>query len=804
MPVQDVRYAIRSLWNSKGFAIVAVLCLGFGMGVNTTIFSVVDGVLLQPLPYHDPDTIVVVGEQHQKSGDRAALSFLDMRDWKEATATLTTIAASQAWAMTVTDGVAEPERHLGAAISWDLFPMLGIAPILGRGFTSAEDQPNAPGVVLLSNHLWSIRYHSDPNILGRAIQIDGKPYTVVGVMPPRFEFPENQRLWVPLAPQVWKDPRDERGLFAFARLKPGVTRNRAIEDLSRIASRLETQYPLTNTDWRPYVRTLRQAFIPADVALVLYLMMGGATLVLFIACSNVANLLLARSAGRRRELAVRAAIGAGRGRIVRQLLTESVVLGLTAVPLGILIAEVGTRLIAGAMPADDVPYYVQWHVDGRSLAYAIGIAAFTSLVFGLFPALQVSGPSLQESLKDATRGNSASRSLLRSSLVVAQVSLALVALVGALLFVRSFVNLDSYDLGFKTNSIMTMRYYLAGDSYTPQGARTRRVEDIIRRVEALPGVEAAFSSNLIPVSGGGGGGNVEIDGRPASNEEANRIAFVGVTPHFHQTLGVRLLQGRDFTDAEGWQRTPVAIINQAMAKRYWPNADPIDRRFRLKNPDLRDVWFTVIGIAPDLQLFGLDPSNSQVQASAFVPYPYQEFLSTGLSIRVHGEPSAISAPARQQIRASDPKLAVYWVRTLDEVRRADYWQYGLFGWIFGTIGVVGLLLASIGVYGVLSYSVTQRTQEIGVRVALGADRGAVLKLVIGQGALLAGMGVIIGLVLAAIAMPLAKSLLYNVSPFDPLTFSAVAAFLVSVALAASYLPALRATRVDPIVALRGE
>jgi putative ABC transport system permease protein len=799
-----MRYAIRTLWNSKSFAAVAIVCLGLGIGLNTTIFSLVDGMLLQPLPYIDPASIVVVGEQQQKSGNRTGLSFLDLRDWREATSTLSTIAASQAWSMTVTDSVAEPERHLGAAISWDLFPMIGAAPVLGRTFTSAEDQPNAPGVVLLSNHVWSIRYRSDANILGRAIQIDGKPYTVIGVMPPRFEFPENQRLWVPLAPHASTDPRDERGLFAFGRLKSGITRERAIEDLSGIAMGLEKQYPTTNTDVKPYVRTLRETFIPEDVTLVLYLMMAGVTLVLFIACSNVANLLLGRAAARRREFAVRAAIGAGRGRIIRQLLTESSVLGMAAVPPGILLAAVGTRLIAGAMPEDQVPYYVHWEIDMRSLGYAIGIAAMTSLVFGLFPALQVSGPSLREGLKEGSRGNVASRSLLRSSLVVAQVSLALVALVGALLFIRSFVNLDGYDLGFKTRSIMTMRYYLAGESYAPPGARARRVEDIVRRVEALPGVQAAFSSNLIPISGGGGGGTVEIDGRPTSTGESDEIAFVGVTPHFHQTLGVRLLRGRDFTDAEGWQRTPVAIINQAMAKRYWPDSDPIDRRFRVKNPDLRDVWFTVIGIAPDLHVFGLDPSNNDVRSAAFAPYPYQELLSTGLTIRVTGEPAAIAAAARAQIRASDPRLAIYWVRTLDNVRRADYWQYGLFGWIFGAIGFVGLLLASIGVYGVLSYSVAQRTQEIGVRVALGASRGAVLKLVIGQGALLAAIGVAIGLGLAASGMPLAKSLLYNVSPFDPFTFTTVAAFLVTIALVASYVPARRATRVDPIVALRGD
>ena len=801
---QDVRYAIRSLWRSKGFALVAILCLGFGIGLNTTIFSIIDGVLLKPYPYRDPDRILVLGEQNQRAGDEAGLSFLNMRDWEEATSLFTSIAATAGRALTVADGVSEPERHLGAAISWDLFPLLGVSPVLGRGFTADDDRPNAAGVVILSDILWHRRYQADPKVVGRSILVNGKPHEVIGVMPPNFAFPENQRLWIPLEPTTTKDRRDARYLFAFGRMKPGVTAGRALEELNAIAARLARDYPATNEGWSAHTRTLRQAFLPDEVPLVLGLMMAGVTLVLFIACSNVANLLLARAAGRRRELAVRAAIGAGRGRIIRHLLTESVVLGVASVPLGIVLAEIGTRLISSMIPVDQVPYYIQWRVDWRSLAYAVGIAISTALVFGLFPALQMSRGELHDGLKEGTRGNSAGRSWLRSSLVVAQVSLALVALVGAFLFVRTFVNLDSFQLGFDSSRQMTMRFYMTGEAYEPQGAKLRRVEEIMRRIEALPGVEAAFASNLIPISGGGGGGDVEIEGRAIERGEGSRISFTGVTPHLNRVLGVKVIRGRDFTDAEGWSRTPVAIVNQTMANRFWPNADPIDRRFRLANDDDSRDWFTVIGVAPDLHLFGVDPSESQASPAAFVPYGYQELLSTGLTIRVAGDPASITAAAREAIRASDPNIPVYWIRTLEDVRRVSFWQYGLYGWVFGTIGVVGLLLASVGVYGVLSYSVSQRTQEIGVRIALGASRASVLKLVVGQGLLLAGIGVVLGLVLAASSMPLARRLLYNVSPFDPATFSAVSMFLVLVALLASYIPARRATKVDPVIALRGE
>ena len=456
---------------------------------------------------------------------------------------------------------------------WDLFPLLGTSPILGRGFASSDDQPNAPGVVILSYQLWTTRYQSSPEVIGRSIQVDAKPYTVIGVMPARFEFPENQRLWVPLTPLASTESRDNRNLFVFGRLNPGATQARATDNLAAIASRLEQRYPTTNTGWGPQVRTLREAFVPKDVSLVLYLMMGGVTLVLFIACSNVANLLLARAAGRRRELAVRAAIGAGRGRIVRQLLTESLVLGLASVPLGLLLAEAGTRLIAAGIPPDDVPYYIQWRVDGRSLLYAIVLAVSTALLFGLFPALHVSRGQLQDGLKEGSRGNVAGRSLLRSSLVVAQVSLALVALVGALLFIRSFVNLDRYNLGFETSPLMSMRYYMAGEPYRADGAKTRRVEDIIRRVEALPGVEAAFSSSLIPIravetAGKWRSTDVPKARRHNRNYADGRNRALSSDARRAPDTRPRLYRIRRLA------ATLVAIINQVMAKRFWPDGYP--------------------------------------------------------------------------------------------------------------------------------------------------------------------------------------------------------------------------------------
>ena len=801
MLLQDIRYAFRNLSRSKGFATVAILCLGFGVGLNATIFSLVDGVLLKPYPYTDPDRILVVGEQRRNT-DQAGLSYLDMRDWKEANSVFTTIAAVSGRSMTIADASGEPERYLGAGVSWDLFPMLGTHPIRGRDFTPEEDREGGADVVLLGYDVWMHRYAGSEDIVGRSILVNSKPHTVVGIMPQGFSFPTNQRLWVPLVPLVAKDQRTFRGLFAFGRLKPGVTIDRARQELDAIATRLATEYPTTNEGWVSRLETLREAFLPTEVPLVLALMMAGVTLVLFIACSNVANLLLARAAGRRREISVRAALGAGRGRIIRQLLTESLVLGLLSVPLGILLAVVGTRLIAAGMPPDQVPYYIHWEVDWRAVTYTILVAAGTAVVFGLFPALQVSRGNLHETLKEGTRGNTVTKSFLRSTLVVSQIAFALVALVGALLFVRTFLNLGSFNVGFDVRPLMSMRFYMPGASYEQPDAKLRRVEDIVRRVEALPAVRATFASNFVPLSGGGGGGTVIIDGRPTQKGQEVGISVIGVTPHFNPTMGLAILEGRDFTDAEGWSRSPVAIINQNMRTRFWPDTTALGRRFRLDGPN--EDWYTVIGVTPDINLYGVDPGNEQAPTVAYVPFAYQQFLNTGLTIRVDGDPASVTSAVRAAIRAADPNLPMAQVRTVSEVRRLSFWQYGLYGWIFGTTGVIGLLLAAIGVYGVLSYSVTQRAQEIGVRVALGARNPQILRLVIGQGLVLAAIGIITGAVLAGLAMPAARSLLFKVSPFDPLTFIGVASFLATVAFLASYLPARRAMRVDPVIVLRGE
>ena len=805
MLLSDIRFALRGLWLSKGFAATAILCLAFGIGLSTTIFSIVDGVLLKPYPYGDPDRLRVVGmENKPQKLEREWVSYLDLKDWKAATQLFDNLSAVAFRSFTISDGGGEPERYQGALVSWDLFPMLGIHPIHGQGFTADQDQPGGGGVALISHTLWTNRYGQNPNVVGQRTLINGAPVVIIGIMPERFEFPENQKLWMPAAPGVHKEPRSSRSLLVFARLKQGVTDAQATAELRGMSGRLAGLYPDTNKDWDATMRTLRDEFVPPDVTLIILLMMAGVTLVLFIACSNVANLQLARASARRREISVRAALGAGRRQIVRQLITESVVLALVSVPLAMVLAQVGSRLIFGMMPPDQVPYYITWQVDWRSFVFSIGVAIGTAVLFGLFPALQATRGQLHADLKEGTRGNTVRSSPLRSGLVIAQVALAAVSLIGALLFVRTFSNLDSYDTGFDTRPLMTMRFFLPGDAYTSPDARWRRIEDVAKRVEAIPGVQAAFVSNLVPIDGGGLGANVVIDGYPSEPGKEPEVGFVGVSPHFHRTLGVRMLRGRDFTDAEGWSLTPVAIVNETMARERWPGRDAIGGRFRITRSAVNVTdWFEVIGVAPDIKHDDIDPDDEPF-AVAYVPYLYQQTGSIGLTIRTAGPPAGITSAVREQIRQADSNIPIYNIQTMDDLKRLSFWEFAIFGWVFGTIGVVGLLLAAIGVYGVLSYSVNQRVQEIGVRVALGANRRAVLRLIVTQGMWLAGFGVAVGLGLAAFAMPYAQQFFFEISPYDALVYSGVAFFLLTVALLASALPALRATRVDPLTALRGE
>jgi len=804
MTFHDIRLAVRTLGRDRSVSAVVILCLALGIGVNATLFSVIDGVLIQPLPFPQPDRLVVLNEVSEQRGiAEAGMSYLTLRDVREQARLLSAVAASSGRVMALSDRD-EAERVPGAAITSNLFATLGVQPMLGRQFRDDDDRPGAEPVVLLGHDIWQRRYHGDPAVVGRAVRVNGTVRTVVGVMPPRFSFPGTQKVWIPLGPDAAADPRDSRSLFVLGRLQAGVDLAQARSELTSIASVLAAQYPSTNDGWSAMMRPIAERFLPSSVRLVLATMMGAVTLVLLVACANVANLMLARSSGRQREFCVRAALGAGHARLIKQLLTECVVLGLAAAPLGLAVAWCGVWLLDQAVPSDQVPSYLHWELSGRGIAYTVVVSALTGLVFGLAPVLQARRLDLQEALRDGARGSGQSRprTRFRNALVVIEVAVAMVLLVGASLFVRSFLNLQSASPGFDTAPLLTTRFLMTGPGYATDEQKTMRVDDIVRRVEALPGVAAAFASNFVPLDAGGGSGHAIVDSRGAPAGEEPAIVFNAVTPHFYRTMGLSVVKGRDFLDAEGAGHTPVAVVNETMAKRLWPETDAIGRRFRLREAEPAE-WLTVIGIAPDIRMF--DRGDRPPVATAYVPYRFAGFEDVGLTIRAAGRhPEALAAAVRGAIHASDAGLPIFNVRTMEDLRRAGFWQYRIFAYMFGMFGAAALFLAAVGVYGVLSFSVSQRTQEIGVRVALGASRPAVLGLVVRQGVVLALFGIVAGLAGAFGVTGVIRSLLYNVTPTDPLSFGGVTLFLLAIALLASYLPARRATIVDPIVALRNE
>jgi putative ABC transport system permease protein len=666
-----------------------------------------------------------------------------------------------------------------------------------------EDRAGAPGAVLLSHELWLRRFNGDPSIVGKTILVNAAAHTVAGVMPPGFRYPENQLAWTPLEPFVHNNSRSERNLAVLGRLKPGVSVEQARAEVKAAVERIAARFPSSHAGWSGNVLALHEEAADEKLHLILYSMLGAVICVLLIACSNVANLLLARATVRQREVAVRAAFGAGRPRLLRQFLTESVLIGLLGGLVGLTFSYWGIRWIEISIPADNpLPFWMKFTIDGTVLLYTFGISLLTGILFGIAPALQALKTDLHETLKEGGRGAGGSlrRNRLRSSLVVAQVALSLALLVSASLFVRSSLKIQGDGGGLSTAHVMTMRIYLPAGRYEKDEDMSRQVADVVRRLETLPDVEAVSASNNIPLSGGGGDGRIAVEGKSFPRGEEPDIFWTGVSPHFLQTIGFKPVRGRNFTAAEGTSRSHVALINQKLASLIWPKQDPVGRRFQLID-EKKAEWISVIGVVPDFKSEGI---GNDLRPSAFLPYPYEASRNTGLTIRTRSHPLRVVAGARRQIHASDPNLPVFEVYTLEEVRRHGLWEYRFLGGMFTVFGGIALFLAAIGVYGVLSYSVSQRVREIGVRVALGAQEGDVFGLVLRQGLILALFGIGFGLPLAFGASRVVAGTLYDTSPNDPVSFGLISIVLAATAALASYMPARRALDVDPLDALRRE
>ena len=802
---QDIRFAVRSLAKAPLFTTLCILCIGVGIGVNVNVYSAVYAAFLRPFEFRDAERLVALSDRHAQRGWEAdAFSFETFKEIRAQGDVFSDVAGMTYRSITLTDGE-EPLRVQGELISWNLFPMLGVQPHIGRAFRSEDDMPGAPPVVIIGYGVWERRYAADSAIVGRTLSVNGHPHVLVGVMPKGFMFPESEEAWLPMTPALGNRPRELREVAVIGRLKDGVDVEGASTQLAAISQRLEGRFPTVYENWRAYAKPLREEFVPSDMRLIVTAMMGAVTFVLLIACANVANLLLARATTRGREIAVRTALGASRGRILRQLLTESILLALVACPLGIAIAFWLLDLVLASIPPNDMPYYIKFAIDGPVLMYAVLVAIATGVLFGLAPAWQAMRANLQAALKEGGRGSGtgATKQRLRSVLVVGEIALSLVLLVGASLFVRSFLNVQNRTGGVDTSNALTMRFFLPGQRYDSGTAINTRVLDIVQRIEALPGVVSAAASNQIPLSGGGSWGAIEVEGKPVqARNEAPQVAWTGVTANWFSAIGVPITAGRTLTAQEARDSSRVAVVNETMARRFWPEQSAIGKRFRLLQ-DSVPHWFTIVGVSADYRAEELD-DNSPVEASFFASYRYLTTRNTGVVIRTQQDPAQITSAVRRAIREADPMLPVFEVMTFEELRRFGFWSVRLFGWMFSMFAGVALVLASVGVYGVIAYSVSQRTQEIGVRVALGAQSSDVIRMVVRGGAVLAVTGIAIGLLGAFAVTRVIASLLFDVSATDTLSFVGVTVFLGAIAMIASYVPARRATRVDPLTALRAE
>ena len=799
--LQDLRYGARLLVRAPGFSLVAIIALAIGIGANTAIFSVVYTLLLQRLPYRDADRLAVVWEHNtvrdRKSNVVGPANFIHWREMNQVFEDLA--AVSMTYSVTAT-GSGDPEELQAQSISAELFQILGVAPALGRGFIPAENVPGTRSVVI-SDRLWRRRFGGDPGILERPMISQGTPFTVVGVMPRGFSFLDKSvDVWLPIGFTAQSRTPRGRSLMVVGRLKPDITAARAQLDMTRVSANLTEMFPAFNTGWTSRVVLIREQ-LTGDVRPALIVLAAAVAFVLLIACANVANLLLARATARQRELAVRAALGAGRARLVRQLLAESLVLSGIGGFCGLLLAWWALGLLR-AVVAERLPIQrlEMVGIDPYVLLFTLAASLICGLVFGAVPALTASGSTLTDSLKDRGRSGSGSRGKrTRSAFVIVEVALALVLLVGAGLLLRSFVRLLDRSPGFDASRTITMRITLPQTRYGGDGQRGQFFDRFFQQVDALPGVQASGAISFLPLTGLGAATSMQIVGQPVPPQGQEPVTDVRVITHgYLKTMGVPLLKGRLFNEHDASDARGRVVINETMALKHWPGEDPIGKRVRIAWDSLEDE---VIGVVGDVRHAGLD---GEIRPMTYWPYARNPYGTMTVTVRTAGDPNRIVTSIAGLVRQLDPELALANVKTMDEVVSDSVAQRRLTMLLLTIFAGAALLLAAVGIYGVIAYSVTERTQEIGIRMALGAQRGAVLRMVMTQALVLAVTGIAVGGGGALLLTRLMEGLLFEVTPADPLTFGVVGGILAAVALLASYVPGRRATQVDPVVALRAE
>ena len=798
------------LLRNPGFSVVAVLALAIGIGANTAIFSVVDAVLLRPLPYTDPDRLVMIWETNYGSDiENSQVSPVTYTEWVAQEQLFEQIAGWWYPQINVTDDRGDPERARTIDVTDRFFDVLGVDPILGRRFAEGEDLPGAEPVVVIGHGLWQRRFGGDVNVLGTAIRLDNQPHTIIGVAPSGFDYPEQTEVWRPLGWNPAQHSRSARFFEVVARLRPGLTVTQARADITALGRRLEDDYPDSNLGWGALVVPLHEQLV-GDTRPALFVLLGAVGFVLLIACANVANLLLARAVAREKEVAARLALGAGRGRLIRQFLTEGLVLAAVSAAVGLLIAWLSVRLLVAANPIN-LPRLESLAINGDVLLFTLLVAVVTALFFGLVPALHASRPDPAQAFKEGSRDTSttAGSKGVRMLLVSSAIAIALMLLVGAGLLLRSFDRLQQVETGFSETDALTLNLQLPAATYPEWHQVAGFYDRLTTQIAALPGVRSAAATAFLPYQMGWPI-DLTIDGQPPPEPGREpRAQLHQVTPEYFQTLGIPLLSGRTFEARDGLDAATVAILSKAAAERYWPGVDPVGRRV-LNVPTaigplarlLTDRQEAVIvGVVGDVKNTGL---STEAEPAIYFHQAQFAYRSMNVVVRSQSSPELALSAVRQEIWRLDPGLPISDVQTMGD-RTAALIAQPRFSMVLLTLfASIATLLAAVGLYAVMAYSVSQRRHELGVRMALGAEPRAVLGLVVGHGMRVAAIGVAAGLVGAFLASSLLQRLLYGTSPTDPATFAGVAVLLLSVAFLASYLPARRAARLDPVVALRPE
>jgi putative ABC transport system permease protein len=785
------------LAKSPLFTVVALLTLALGIGANGLVFSVVNGVLLRSLPFQDADQLVMLWETEPQLSKAPVLSQ-DFLEWKEQNHVFQNMGAYNEDDFTLT-GSGNSEQIKGGRVSSELFPLLSVQPERGRLFTKEEDLPGSNHLAIISYGLWQSRFGFDPNIIGRQLLLNGEAHNIIGVLRRDFHFVEQADLWVPLALTRQNSDRKIHYLKVFARLKPGVTVVQAQAEMNTVASRLQEQYAETNKDVGVKVVSLQEQFV-GNIRLQLLILLGVVGFVLLIACANVANLLLARATGRQKEIAIRLALGATRLRIVRQVLTESVLLALMGGVVGLLIAFLGKDLVLAGL--DSTFYLQKISLDLRVLGFMLAISILTGIIFGLTPALQVSRPNLNETLKEGGKGSGFHRNRLSNLLVILEMALALILLIGSGLLINSFLHLQKVNPGFNPDGVLTLQISLPESKYSTGPQQAAFYQQVLQRIKSLPGVRYAGAISHLPLSGSNVNGVFTIEGHlPWAAGQEPLTEFRLITPEYFSAMETPLLQGRLFTDADNDQSTGVVIINETMARRFWPGVDPLGKRVKIGGANDPFPYMAVVGVVGNVKHFGL---NSEARPEMYIPYPQFPLPALSLVVRTASDPTGLGAAVRAEVQAVDKDQPVYNVRTMKSLLAGSLAQPRLYMTLLSIFAAIAVLLAAIGIYGIMAYSVNQRRHEIAIRMALGAQANSVLKLIVGQGMTLALLGMAMGLVGAFVLTRVLSSLLYGISATDLPTFAGVFLALGMVALLASYLPARKATKVDPVVALRNQ